>query len=68
MIPLATAVHCMDCNCVSEAHHHTCPVCQSSAIFSIWHWVQPIQSVAVLGHGAEVASIAILERLYKRSV
>lgn len=66
-IPLAKAVWCCDCDCVTASTGHRCDVCQGAGIYPIWHWIQPVASRAELIGGRAQDEIAQLEKLYKET-
>jgi hypothetical protein len=35
VVPLAAAVLCVDCECLSDARGHVCPACGGSALMSV---------------------------------
>jgi hypothetical protein len=34
-IPLSEAVLCVNCNCITRARNHHCPVCESAALIKL---------------------------------
>jgi hypothetical protein len=45
IIPLKNAVLCGDCDCITEATGHTCPVCQSTALASLAVHIEPLPHI-----------------------